>query len=120
MYKLKSLIGKNVVIGLNLLDNEGTLRGTNQVHGRIIRASRAEGIVVFLEEDQQEFRLPPQPSALQPAPPGQYREKRSGAVIENPDFLTVWDIITDPNVKGNGSSWKAGAKLKIQKKSKLK
>ena len=36
------------------------------------------------------WNLPPDPSLIQPAPPGEYRMRSTGEVITNPDFITTW------------------------------
>ncbi len=51
-------------------DDETQYVGQEQLYGRIVRVSYAEGIVVQLA-DGHEYRLPPDLSLLQPAPPGE-------------------------------------------------
>ncbi len=104
------LIGKIVMVGLTWVDRAGAVVRQSQFHGRILSADQ-EGIV--LERTGEEpFRLPPAFDALQPAPPGTYREHVSGAAVGNPDFLTMWQIheSADP---GQESVWRPGPALKL-------
>jgi hypothetical protein len=113
MDEFATLVGKLVVVALNLRDDEGIIQGLNQVHGRVIRASQAEGIILYVQRDRKEFRLPPQPNALQATPPGKYRESHSGEAVMDPDFITIWDVTVHSKEKGGGTSWKAGARIQF-------
>ena len=85
-------IGKLVMVGINHSRREGEqeiLEERRQVHGTIIRMSLAEGIVLELD-DGTEFMMPPDPSMLMPAVPGEYREHSTGKTVVNPDLITIW------------------------------
>jgi hypothetical protein len=100
------LIGKFVMVTFTFRDEKGVVTGYKQTHGRIRRANDTEGVVIYNEEDEQEFSLPPNYSALQPAMPGEYSESRNDKVYLNPDFITLWEIIQQSEEKGGGTEWK--------------
>jgi hypothetical protein len=95
-----------------LIPRASQLASNIQHSGVIARISNMEGIVVQ-SEDNSEFALPPDLNALQPAPPGEYREHSSGRVIENPDFITMWEIIQSSTDQGSGTDWKRGPEIKF-------
>jgi hypothetical protein len=100
------IVGKLVMVMFTFRNDSGEIIGYKQTHGRIRRANDKEGIVIYNEEDEQEFSLPPNYSALQPAKIGEYKESSSGLVVTNPDFMTLWEITNHSQEKGGGSDWK--------------
>jgi hypothetical protein len=48
--------------------------------------------------------LPPAIESLQPAPPGEYRERSSGVVVNDPDLVSSWEI-REPAEAGKALSW---------------
>jgi hypothetical protein len=98
-----TLLGKVVMVGLTWVNRAGTVTRQSQFHGRILSADR---------DGEEPFRLPPAFDALQPAPPGTYREHGSGIAVEDPDFLTMWQILeaSEPNQE---SAWRPGPSLKL-------
>lgn len=80
-----------------------------QVHGRILRVSEDEGMVLELPNGS-EFHLPPDLTVLQDAPPGEYTESSTGSAICDPDFLAMWEIHQDPD-NPQAASWKKGPKI---------
>jgi hypothetical protein len=90
----KELIGKTIMIGLMYyitVNDEPQFESKTQKYGRIVRISYQEGVVVQLQ-DGAELSLPPDISLLERAPIGSYKAKSSGDIIENPDYMTMWDI----------------------------
>ena len=86
----ETLIGTYVLAGITYLDHAEKPIEHKQVHGRVVRASRREGVVLKLEPSGDEFRLPPCIDAFKVAAPGQYRLRSSGEVVTDPDFTCMW------------------------------
>jgi hypothetical protein len=74
--------------------------------GEPLRVSDEEGLVLQLSSGS-EYRLPPDLSALQPAPPGQYLEHSSGVTVSDPDFLALWEIRQSRD-NPDKASWEKG------------
>jgi hypothetical protein len=93
----KDLIGKTVIVGLrkyeSLYDGAKTLMEQFQMCGEVLRMDLSEGIVIRLKEGS-EYKLPPDISMLQSAPPGEYTLRSTGEVVTDPDLLTMWTATT--------------------------
>lgn len=87
-------IGMSVLIGLTWLNADESFDAQEQMHGRIVSASRTEGFVIALEGKGagQTYSLPPDLRSFKPAPAGEYRLKSTGEVLVDPDLLTSWTI----------------------------
>ena len=87
------LLGKQLLIGLSFCNADGTPVRQVQLHGMIVRVA-ADGISVQLADAAaaEPFILPPDVTALEPAAPGEYHVRATGAVVANPDLLTTWTI----------------------------
>jgi hypothetical protein len=96
-----SFVGKHVIIGLSWLDGEGDLLERRQMHGTIVRVSEGEGIVVELSGSREEYKLPPDTSAFEDAPPGEYEFTSTGEIVVDPDLLTTWTVhLPSPESRG--------------------
>lgn len=104
-------IGKLVIVGLTRVDPTGRQTAQTQLHGRILRVSKEEGLVLELANGS-EYRLPPDLSALQPAPQGDYTESRSGITIKDPDYLALWRL-RESAEPSEGLSWEKGPPVKF-------
>jgi len=106
----KNIQGKSILVGITFLARDGSLLSMVQFSGKIIRANQKEGIVILSENlkavlgfipassqkyDDTIYKLPPDFSALQVAPEGEYRLKSTGEIVMNPNFLTTWTV-TEP------------------------
>ena len=89
---LRALRGKYLLVGVTVEDQQGNLIERFQVHGRVRSATRAE-IVINTVPSGEPYSIPPDLTAIQPAPPGEYTLKPSGEVVQNPDFLSTWVLI---------------------------
>lgn len=87
-----SYIGKHLLIGITYLDHDETLLEQKQFHGIIVRINEQEGIVIKLNDSDEEYKLPPDINSLKEAPEGEYRMRATGEVVVNPDLLTTWTI----------------------------
>lgn len=94
-FQTGSLLHKHILIGLTYLDQEEKVVGRKQIHGKIIRVSQEEGVVVLLTSGE-EFALPPDWEAFETAAPGEYRLQSTGEVVINPDLISTWRIHQTP------------------------
>lgn len=90
----QKLRGKSVIVGLTYLDAAGTLDHREQLHGRITKVDRLNGIEVTLEGARagQTYWLPPQSDHFEPAARGSYRLRSTGEEVIDPDFISNWTI----------------------------
>jgi hypothetical protein len=86
--RLQMLIGKQLLVGITLRDRDGAVLERRQFYGAVTEV--VDGVVVLRHADG-ETLLPADPVAYEPARPGVYRLP-SGIEIENPDYLSVWDV----------------------------
>jgi hypothetical protein len=88
------LIGKRVLVGITDLAADGAVVGRRHFHGHAIRADRRLGIALRLTGARagEEVVLPPDTRAFRRAAPGEYRLRRTGEVVEDPDYLATWSI----------------------------
>jgi hypothetical protein len=91
---MSGLIGKRILIGITYLDHDDKVLRQEQLHGVILAADEGSPIRIGLKgsRDGEEFSLPPDLSALEDAPPGEYRLRGSGEVVVDPDLLTTWTV----------------------------
>lgn len=87
----KRYVGKTFLLGLSFADEAGTVFEKRQVYGKAVRVTEEEGVVVRLEDDGEEYRLPSDVKIL-PAAKGEYVLLSSAEVITDPDFLAAWTI----------------------------
>lgn len=98
--RFRTIVGKHILIGITLLDNDRNENCKVQMHGVIEYANRKKGIGVRLEgktvppplklDDQGLFCLPPELSAIEVASKGVYKLKTTGEEVIDPDLLTTW------------------------------
>ncbi len=100
--RAEEFIGKTVIIGLRKYQEQedGSRQRTEQLqlYGQIIRVNLSEGVVIGLK-DGSEYKLPPDISMFQPAPPGEYTFTSTGEVIVNPDLMTMWTATAPQQAK---------------------
>jgi hypothetical protein len=113
MDDVNAYIGKTVLIGLTFYDAEGKKTGSDVGHGKIVRINMSEGIVVQIEPDGNEYKLPPDLNNLQEAPPGEYEESTTGIAVINPEFISFWEIHEVASNQNGGSSWKPVKKFEM-------
>lgn len=96
-------VGKTVIIGLSYFNESGRFISQKQCHGRI-HGVTAAGVEVELS-DGDVLLLPCGVCELQVAPPGEYRETSTGKVVQDPAFITMWDVRRQ---SGGESVWERG------------
>jgi len=83
-------IGKHVIVGVTVLDHEGNFVEQIQVHGKITTIDKSG--IVLRQPTGEEYKLPPDPNSLQPAPAGVYKFRTTGEEVVNPDLMTTWTV----------------------------
>lgn len=89
MIPLKELLGKTLLVGITDYDADGNAIAQTQFLGRAIGIN-AGGIQLELA-DGSVYWLPPDTRSTRPAPPGSYRLRSTGEIVENPDYLSTWN-----------------------------
>ncbi len=89
--KAKSLIGKSVVIGFSYIDKDDNLIDQEQLFGDIINFNERV-CVVKIKSTGNEMTLPPVVEAFAEAAKGEYRNKKTGEVVTDPDLTVAWTI----------------------------
>ena len=77
-------------MGITYLDDAGAVRGAEQFCGTVLEV--ADGVVVVERPGGEPALLPADADAYEPAAAGQYHLKATGEIIENPDFVTTWQV----------------------------
>jgi hypothetical protein len=100
--------GKVFLIGLTFVDQEENLIEQYQTSGIVDELSN-EGFLKFKRNDNSLFQVPYDKETIEEAVEGEYREKSTGNIIVNPDFITTWTvhiktIESIPEMKANGFS----------------
>jgi hypothetical protein len=94
----QSLIGKTVLIGITVVEHDGTLVEQFQLFGTITHVDQKNGIAVWLKGTNPPdwHILPPAPFCVVPAERGVYRLRSTGEEIENPDYVSTWTSTRPP------------------------
>ena len=85
------LVGTHLLVGLTHLDHAGNVERLEQFHGKVVRASVDEG-VVLVDADGNERWLPLDREAFRPAEPGEYQLRSTGEIVLDPAWLTTWTV----------------------------
>ena len=88
----KSLQQKLILIGLTFIDENGKLIEQYQTHGLIMELTD-DGILKIERKDRAIFQMPYDKDAIKKAAKGEYREKLTGAIVKDPDFMMTWEIV---------------------------
>ena len=89
----EEMIGKYVLVGVNKLNSDEQVISVEQIHGKILRASSEDGLII-LQSDGSEFGLPPLLECYQEAVEGVYSLKSSNEKITNPDYVATFNVTT--------------------------
>jgi hypothetical protein len=84
------VVGCTVLIGLTNYSADGAVLDKKQMFGEI-KSVTEKGVEIALSDGSQ-FYLPPDLAALRPAPPGEYRLRETGKVVQDPDYLCIYDV----------------------------
>nr|WP_294858981.1 hypothetical protein [uncultured Fluviicola sp.] len=87
------LKGKVFLIGLTFVDQDGKVMEVYQTHGTVSKLT-VDGFFKIRREDNSIFTMPYDKDTIKAAKEGEYREKSTGEIIKNPDFIMTWEIKT--------------------------
>jgi hypothetical protein len=87
------LVGATLLVGIAELKHDGSLVRRYQVFGVVTVADPTQGICVREHTGDVDFWLPPDTRGVTPAEPGEYRNRSTGEVVVDPDYLGSWEII---------------------------
>jgi hypothetical protein len=90
------LVGKGLLMGITHRNHEGLTVRRSQVFGRVTVADRKRGICVRNEQDGTDTWFPLDTRGIRPAPPREYRNRATGEVVNDPDYLVSWTITAGP------------------------
>lgn len=90
------LKGKMFLIGLTFVDQDGQLVEQYQTHGTVLELTD-DGIFKIERKDIGIFQMPYDKDAIKKADKGEYREKGTGVIVKDPDFIMTWEITTFAN-----------------------
>ena len=106
-------VGRLLLVGITYETHDGTFLRQEQFHGRIVAAGNG-GIVFERAGTGERMNLPP---ILEKAPPGSYRLRSTGEILENPDYLARWTMnapgdkaVSDEASNGNDDRDNDGSK----------
>ncbi len=80
-------VGKRIIVGTTYVDRAGNVENQTQHVGEVIAV--ADDHVMIRWDGGEETSLPPE---VMDAPPGIYRLRSTGQVVENPDLLMKWTV----------------------------
>lgn len=100
----KNGIGKLILIGINYYNENNELLEQYQTSG-IIESITENEIKIKRENHKELFTIPNDDRAIIEAKPGEYKERQSGKIIKNPDFISQW-IINGTGSKKNIERYK--------------
>ena len=84
------LVGKSLLIGITHTDSKGNMIERSQVFGLVTVANRAKGICIRDHQTSEERWFPPDTRGIKAAPAGEYRNRATGEVVNDPDYLGSW------------------------------
>lgn len=87
------LKGKVFLVGLTFVDQEGKVMEVYQTHGTVSKLT-VDGFFKIRREDNSIFTIPYNKDTIKAAKEGEYREKSTGEIIKNPDFIMTWEVKT--------------------------
>ena len=88
------LKGKTFLIGLTFIDKKGVLIEQYQTHGTVSELTN-NGLFRIKRKDGSIFQIPYDSETIQKAEKGEYRERATGEIITDPDFIMRWEITTN-------------------------
>jgi hypothetical protein len=90
----KTVVGKVVLVGLTYLEADGRLIEQQQFFGTVVSADSRKGILLALKGQRagEQYNLPPDTRAIEPASTAEYRLRTTGEVVTNPDYTVMFSI----------------------------
>jgi hypothetical protein len=88
------LKGKSFLIGLTFISEENEIIEQYQTNGSVKKLTN-DGILRIIRDDDSIFQMPYDKDAIKKAEKGEYRERATGRIIKDPDFIMTWEIVTE-------------------------
>jgi hypothetical protein len=88
----KNLVGKTLLIGITHRDSDGKVLRRSQIFGLVTVADRAKGICIRDNRTSEEKWFPADTRGIEPARPGEYRNRATGELVCDPDYLDSWTV----------------------------
>ena len=87
----KSLKDKIFLIGITFINENEDVIENYQTSGKVLELTD-DGMITFLRENKSDFQIPYDERAIMKAEKGDYKEKSTGKIIVNPDYISRWKI----------------------------
>ena len=87
---------KMFLIGLTFIDQSGQLIEQYQTHGTVLELTD-DGLFKIERKGNSIFQIPYDKDSIKKADKGEYREKGTGTIVKDPDFIMTWEITTFEN-----------------------
>lgn len=87
---MEEYLDKIILVGIIFTDKDNNLIEQYQTHGTI--KSIQNHTITILRNDNSLFHIPFDTDAIYKAEPGEYKEKSTGIVVVNPDYITTWTV----------------------------
>lgn len=87
---------KVFLIGLSFVDKNGDLIEQYQTHGTIVELTD-NGLFKIKREDNSIFQMPYDSETIKKADKGEYRERSTGQIVKDPDYIMTWEITINEN-----------------------
>lgn len=94
------LKGKLFLVGLTFVEENGILKEQYQTHGTVQELTN-DGLIKLIREDKSIFQMPYDNETIDKAEKGEYRERSTGLIIKDPDYIMSWEISITVNDKIN-------------------
>lgn len=85
-----SLIGKTILVGMTFYNKNDEFVEQKQIFGEIVAFN--QNTISIMPRNGEVFFIPNDKSAIDIAKPGKYRLISTGETIENPNYLSTWNI----------------------------
>jgi hypothetical protein len=88
----EKLIGKRLLVGVTHRNKEGAMVRRSQILGRVTVADRIRGICIRHEHSGEETWFPPDTRGIESARRGEYKNRSTGEIVIDPDYLARWVV----------------------------
>jgi hypothetical protein len=89
----KDLINKKILVGITFVDSNEVVFDQYQTSG-VVNDIR-DGLIIMMRADGSKYQMPFDTQSMAKAKPGEYREKETGNIIVNPDYIMTWSIVAE-------------------------
>lgn len=91
---VERLKDKKFVIRISFLDRDDKLIENFQTFG-VVSDITDNGLFIFKRIDNSEFVLPYDRDSIEKAKEGEYKTNNPFFIVNDPDYLTTWEILVD-------------------------